>query len=177
MGPFAFEERGRRKADFRHLMDVVRFACPQHLPWFSGEAAGEVPEVGKVLRVVAVGVGPITEAFGPEFEALFKNNTVQAVDVRHLERLLEELGVRWTHPIENENNTAQGGQEERRDAQRSVLALTSPLAALPTQLDQRHRRYGKRQVVSTSITSFQQRLLAMTLHHFGKIHPMPLPKA
>ncbi len=116
-------------------------AGPEDLAGGAGEVAGEVPEGGEVLRVVPVGVGPVTEAFGPEFEA-----GKQAVDVRHLERLLEELGVRWPHVV-------QGGQEERRDAQRSVPAVASPLAALPTQLAQRHRSHGKRQVVTSSASA------------------------
>lgn len=56
-------------------------------------------------------------------------------------RLLEEFGVRWPYVV-------QGGQEERRDAERSVPAVASPLLALPTKLAQRHRRHGKRQVVT-----------------------------
>lgn len=80
-----------------------------------------------------------TEAFGPEFEA-----ATQAVDVQRFERQLKELGVRWPH-------VAQGGHEERRDAQRSVPAVGSLIAALPTQLAQRRRRHGKRQFVSGSI--------------------------
>lgn len=57
-------------------MDVVCAASPENLARFpistrAGEVAGEVPEGGEVLRVVPVGVGPVTEAFGPEFEALF----------------------------------------------------------------------------------------------------------
>jgi len=51
----------------------------------ASKVAGEVPEV---LRVVPVGVGPVGEAFGPEFEV-----GKQAVNVRHTECLLEELGV------------------------------------------------------------------------------------
>ena len=100
---------------------------------FSGSCRDKPP--------VAVGVGPVTEAFGPEFEA-----GKQAVDVRHSERLLEELGVRWPHVV-------QGGQEERRDAERSVPAVASPLAALPTQRAQRHGRHGK--LIVSECVSFQ----------------------
>jgi hypothetical protein len=50
--------------------------------------------------------------------------------------------VRWPHVV-------QAGQEERRDAERSVPAVASPRAALPTQLAQRYRRHGKRQVVTS----------------------------
>jgi hypothetical protein len=56
-------------------------------------------------------VGPVAEAFGPEFKA-----GKQAVDVRHSERLLEELGVRWPQVV-------QGSQEERRDAPLIPLPL------------------------------------------------------
>ena len=90
-------------------MDVVGAAGPEDLAGGAGEVAGEVPEGGEVLRVVPVGVGPVGEAFGPEFEA-----GKQAVDVRHTERLFEELGVLGSGVV-------QGGQQERRDAERSDL--------------------------------------------------------
>lgn len=136
------------QADLGHFVDVVRAASPQDLSSGAGELAGEIPEGGEVFRVVPVGVGPVTEAFGPEFEA-----GKQAVDVRHLESLLEELGVLAPHVV-------QGGQEERRDAQRSVPTVASPLAALPTQLSQRrhhddsfNRRPGRRSESSLLIIS------------------------
>ena len=94
-------------------MDVVGAAGPEDSAGGIGEVAGEG---GEVLRVVPVGVGPVTEAFGPEFEA-----GKQAEDVRHDERLLEELGV--CLPL-----VVQDGQEERCDAKRSVPAVASPLA-------------------------------------------------
>ena|GEM_PF-2768621 len=103
------------------------------------QEGGDVPGRAAIKLPVAADVGPVTEAFGPEFEA-----GKQAVDVRHSERLLDELGVRWPHVV-------QGGQEERRDAQRSVPALASPLAALPTQLAQRHRCHGKRREIDGAI--------------------------
>ena len=116
----------------------------------------ERSECGEVLRLVPVVVGPVTEAFRrAEFipflwSQRFKRNEFrstkkrgeQAVDVRHSEPLLEELRVRWPRVV-------QRGQEERRDAERSVPAVASPLAALRTQLPQRHRHHGKRQVVTS----------------------------
>lgn len=54
-------------------------AGPEDLADLAGEVAGEVPKGGKVLRVVPVGVGSVTEASGPEFQ-----EGKQAVDVRHI---------------------------------------------------------------------------------------------
>lgn len=81
---------GSRQAYSRHLVDVMCSPSPQHLPSFAGEVAGEVPEGGEILRVIPIGVGPVIEAIGPEFEV-----GKPAVVVRHLERLLEQLDVRW----------------------------------------------------------------------------------
>jgi hypothetical protein len=71
---------------------------------------------------VAVGVGPVGEAFGPEFAfvvtAFMRFNPMNRVttNVPHPERLLDELGVLGPHVV-------QGGQEERRDAPLIPLPL------------------------------------------------------
>ena len=83
---------------------------PQHLSRFAGEVVVGRERAERFSGSCQSSSARVTEAFGPEFEALFKNNTVQGLDVRHFERLLEELGVRWPHPVEN--NTARGGQEK-----------------------------------------------------------------
>jgi hypothetical protein len=83
----------------------------------------------------------------------------QHENVRHTERLLEKLGEavgrnaipsnprRMSNP--SDKNVAQSGQDERRDAERSLPAVGLPLSALPTGLAQRHCRHGKRQIINT----------------------------
>jgi hypothetical protein len=77
-------------------------------------------EEGMVLWGAPVDICPVPETYGPEFET-----GAQVVDGGHSKSLLEEVVMRWPH-------LSQGRREERRDVKRSIQAVNSPLAALPT---------------------------------------------
>jgi hypothetical protein len=102
----------RGEADVWHFVHVVGAASPEHL-------AGEVLHISDFEFETSdfLQVGPVGEAFGPEFKA-----RKQAVDVRHTERHLEELGSRTTRRF------------ELRRA-RSVCCLRLPAASLDLMSD------------------------------------------
>jgi hypothetical protein len=66
----------RGPADVGHLVDVVCPEGPKDLAGAAGEVAGELPKGGEVIKVVPVFVGPVGEAFGPEFETRKKTLNV-----------------------------------------------------------------------------------------------------
>ena len=72
-------------------------------------------------------------------------------------------------------DVVQGRQEERRDAERSVTAVASPRGALPTALTQRHRRHGKRQVVSPPDQYLRSQVIQKCIQAMSAIGPGPTP--